>query len=713
MASGQLRSAINQLRCLMGRPEASALKDAQLLENFVKKRDEASFEVLVWRHAAMVLSLCQRILRDSHAAEDAFQATFLVFARKAGSIGKRDAIGSWLYKVAYRIALRARTSSTNGNHILGSPTVDELPAPAASDDVVWRDLRPVLDEEIDRLPEKYRVPFILCYLEGQTNEEAAEQLGCPKGTVLSRLARGRQRLQSRLVRRGVVLTAAAVTAALAQHASAGSAPAGLVSSTIQAAIPFSAGQSVAGLIPVSAAALTQGVLRTSFLTKLKIATAALVALAALGTGAGWITHSVLADDSRPRTQDHESASRGPGDKGRGSDRRPDTGEKTTREAAAPPDVSGKVTDVAKDGKSFAILVPATTRGDEPSKAQVTLGDKTLVTYFGVGPDGAAPSADYSAEVKFAEKGKDLATGVVFRGAVAGYGRGGRNDISGRVIAVARGGKGLTLELPRDRSRPRDEEAPRAEYKFDDKTQLIFSGIARGGANLAEGLEARIQLDDPKGNVPLVVFLQGTQQAPDRSRPEADIAGKVLAVGKDEKSITVEMFPAAPKERGSAPAESKQLEIKLSDSAELAFFNVGRNGTTITAGFLVRIWLVPGSKDTAAKASFTGTVKERGTVLSGKVIGVGKDGRSVTVELAPTRSRERGEEPKEPTKTEIIISDRTRVSYYGVGPGEARPAEGLAVQVRLDEAGKEAWDITFTKEVARARKQDERPGRLER
>src|SRR5262249_30747917 len=156
----------------------------------------------------------------------AFQATFLVFARKAGSIGKREAVGSWLYKVAYRVALRLRAKTARWPAPPPCPApaqqfanaLDELPAAKAADDVLWHDLRPVLDEEIDRLPEKFRVPFVLCYLEGHTNEEAAEQLGCPKGTILSRLARGRERLRSRLVRRGVTLSIAGLAAALTQHA---------------------------------------------------------------------------------------------------------------------------------------------------------------------------------------------------------------------------------------------------------------------------------------------------------------------------------------------------------------------------------------------------------------------------------------------------------------------------------------------------------------
>src|SRR5206468_11352013 len=118
----------------------------------------------------------------------------------------------------------------------------ELPAPESVDEVLWRDLRPILDEEIDRLPEKYRTPFVLCYLEGHTNEEAAEQLGCPKGTILSRLARGRERLRSRLARRGLALSAGWMAASLCQNAAAAAAPAALVGSTVKAATLYAAGQ---------------------------------------------------------------------------------------------------------------------------------------------------------------------------------------------------------------------------------------------------------------------------------------------------------------------------------------------------------------------------------------------------------------------------------------------------------------------------------------
>src|SRR5262249_13760406 len=248
-----------------------------LVEDFVARGDEAAFEVLVWRHGAMVLRLCQRVLRDSHEAEDAFQATFLVFARKARAIGKGASVGSWLYKVAYRVALRLRgRRALRGAEALGRARRESEEGAG----YFSGDLRPVLDEEIRRLPEKYRAPFVLCYLESHTNEEAAEQLGCPRGTVLSRLARGRERLRWRLARRGVCLAAVLTCAAPA--------PAALVESTVKAAIPSAARNGLAGLVPASVAALTEGALHAMSLTKLKVAGTALLALAVLGPAVGLV-----------------------------------------------------------------------------------------------------------------------------------------------------------------------------------------------------------------------------------------------------------------------------------------------------------------------------------------------------------------------------------------------------------------------------------------
>ena len=221
-------------------PEAfeAPLGDAALLERFIHNDDQAAFEVLLGRHGGMVMGLLRRLSLQEADAEDAFQATFLTLVRKAGSIGKRDALASWLYKVAFRIALdvreRAKKRQTKEQALTGSE-----PAPMEKDVAAFWSL---LDAEALRLPEKYRVPFVLCHLQGQSLEQAAAQLGCPVGTVGTRLARAREFLRTRLARRGLVLTAAAVASYLGagQAAQAAVAPATL-HGTLQLVLNFRKG----------------------------------------------------------------------------------------------------------------------------------------------------------------------------------------------------------------------------------------------------------------------------------------------------------------------------------------------------------------------------------------------------------------------------------------------------------------------------------------
>jgi RNA polymerase sigma factor (sigma-70 family) len=198
---------LQHLRRLIGCPRSASVPDQQLLERFLNNRDDAAFELLVWRHGPMVLNVCGRVLNDDHLAEDAFQATFLKLARKAASITDGESISSWLYKVAFRTALRTQEQAQH--HSQHEQPLGDLPVtcpgPGPDDEAAWRELRPVLDEEVRRLPEIYRSVFILCCLQGLTNEQAAQELGCPKGTVLSRLARARERLRKRLSRRGLAV----------------------------------------------------------------------------------------------------------------------------------------------------------------------------------------------------------------------------------------------------------------------------------------------------------------------------------------------------------------------------------------------------------------------------------------------------------------------------------------------------------------------------
>ena len=291
---GRLDSLVRRLRRTVASP-ADAASDASLLERFVASRDEAAFEVLLWRHGPMVLGVCRRMLRCAQDAEDAFQAAFLLLARKAASIRRREAVAGWLYRTACRVALRPARRRGDIRQPCRWRGADGAGRRAR---FVWRDLRPVLDEEVRRLPDKYRLPIILCYFRGRTHAEAARELGCPRGTVGVRLQRARELLRGRLTRRGLAPTTAALGGLAARTASA-AAPAALVHPTLKAALLFAAGNAVAAAASARAVALTQGVLKTMFLSKLKVTAAVVLLVAAAGTGAGLLASHAAARSDGP------------------------------------------------------------------------------------------------------------------------------------------------------------------------------------------------------------------------------------------------------------------------------------------------------------------------------------------------------------------------------------------------------------------------------
>lgn len=272
MSEGQRSTLLAYLRRLVG-SAASDSSDAELLERFAAQRDEAAFEALLRRHGPLVWNVCRRVLGEEHAAEDAFQATFLVLVRKAQSVGKRASIRSWLHGVALRVALRAKQQEQ-----LRRRREQETPI-RQSEEASWQDVRSILYEEIQRLPEKYRLPIILCYLEGQTNDEAARLLNCPRGTIATRLARARERLRIRLLRRGVTLSALALAALLTDNAMSAAIPPLLLAQTVKAALM--------GTASISITTLTEGALHAMFLSKIKmIATFVLMVSAIGGVGIG-------------------------------------------------------------------------------------------------------------------------------------------------------------------------------------------------------------------------------------------------------------------------------------------------------------------------------------------------------------------------------------------------------------------------------------------
>jgi RNA polymerase sigma factor (sigma-70 family) len=280
------------------RPEGAGLTDGQLLRHYVTRRDEAAFAVLVRRHGSMVLALCRRMLRHAEDAEDAFQATFVILARKGHRIAGRQMIGGWLHGVAYRVALDVRRRAARRQ--AKEHQVKDMPHPPALPEEMSQDLLGVLDRELARLPDKYRLPVVLCELEGRSRKEAARQLGLPEGTLSSRLATARKTLARRMAGYGAAVTAASLGTLFASEAGAACVPASLLSSTVRAA---------GGVYPASVAALAEGVLKAMLLAKIKPTALVLVVVACLGVGGGALRYAAAGAEPGPKTNRPPAAAR--------------------------------------------------------------------------------------------------------------------------------------------------------------------------------------------------------------------------------------------------------------------------------------------------------------------------------------------------------------------------------------------------------------------
>jgi RNA polymerase sigma factor (sigma-70 family) len=292
MASTTLQTVIHHLQSVAGPWEAGRLTDAELLERIVPDHDRAALEVLVWRHGPLVLKVCRRILRREQDVDDAFQATFLTFLRKVGSIHKREAVGSWLYKVAYRTALEAKALAAR--RAARETSEVETLAARSTEDLARRGLGQALDEEVSRLPDKYRVPLVLYHLEGKTSGEVARQVGCPEATLRTRLARARERLRVRLVRRGLALSSGLLVVELAGNA-ATAVPLRLVDATLEAAARFATGKAgMTGAAGERVATLAGNVLQSLFLNTLKKVTVAVLLLGVVAAGTGLSLRQALA-----------------------------------------------------------------------------------------------------------------------------------------------------------------------------------------------------------------------------------------------------------------------------------------------------------------------------------------------------------------------------------------------------------------------------------
>jgi RNA polymerase sigma factor (sigma-70 family) len=290
-------STFGHLHTVFAGGTVAGMSDGLLLERFVAARDGRAFEAIVARHGPLVLGVCRRMLGDRSDVEDAFQATFLILVRKAGLLRDRERLGPWLYGVAHRVATRARAQRTSRRHHERRAGGNASVEPTA--DLERRELLAMLDDEVTRLPERYRAVLVLCDLEDHTHEEAARELGCPLGTVKSRLDGARKRLRSRLLARGVAPSAVALPAGLRPGAASAAVPERLLALTVESALRSVASRATAaGAVSASVATLTEGVLTTMFLSRLKTLGAILLAAGTCAAGLGVVAQT----PSEPKEQ---------------------------------------------------------------------------------------------------------------------------------------------------------------------------------------------------------------------------------------------------------------------------------------------------------------------------------------------------------------------------------------------------------------------------
>jgi len=281
MGQETINDVLRYLHRLCEADDARDLHDSELLKRFLERHEETAFAILVCRHGPMVLSVCQRILHDAHAAEDAFQATFLVLVRRSTAIRKHGSVGCWLHGVAQRIALRARAQSAAQSN--RARRINPMPGTDTLDELTWHELRTIIDEEIGALAEKHRAPVVLCYLEGKSYDQAARELGWPKSSLASRLTQARDVLRERLVQRGICLSAAGLAVGLTERATGAALPALLTIHTVKAAILYSAGKITAGMsVSSQAITLAEDAMKGMLGFKTKVVAAVFTALVLAG-----------------------------------------------------------------------------------------------------------------------------------------------------------------------------------------------------------------------------------------------------------------------------------------------------------------------------------------------------------------------------------------------------------------------------------------------
>lgn len=522
MVSGRPSTLGRQLRRIVIATDARAMSDGDLLDCFVTGGDEAAFEALVRRHGPMVLGVCRRVLHDPHEADDAFQATFVVLLRKCGSLAQPELLGNWLYGVAFRTAreVRNRAARRRARELQAVPVEESAPSSE------WDDVRPVLDEELNKLPAKYRIPVVLCDLQSKSRKEVARQIGCPEGTLSSRLARAHDLLRRRLLRRGLALSGGWLAVGLSSGVATAALPPSLVLNTVKAALAVSVADAVGvGVLSAPVAALVEGVMQAMFLSKVKLTAAVLLTVGMVGVSVGVLTHRALADRPAAGAADDKKPERA----------EPARGEREAgRERPAGPSVQGMLKTVDVDKNTVTVTV----RHEDGMVADHTIAvPKDAKVVLAKGPGALSdlkPRMRVAVQLTADEKSvvaiKELAGGD--EPARAGREEE-RPNIAGQVKSVDAAKNTITITIRRDGQEPADQTlnvAPNANVTVPNK---------EGGklGDVVAGMRVALTVDAGKQLVTSVRADAGPRAEP-RRQPTLPAVFQSADVAKGTISVTI-------------------------------------------------------------------------------------------------------------------------------------------------------------------------------
>ncbi len=626
---------LEAVRKTFDRVRDAAGGDGELLTRYRQQRDQEAFGSLVRRHGPMVLGVCRRVLRDSHAADDAFQATFLVLAKKADRVRPPDRLAPWLYGVATRTAMKARGREVRRQQVERAYAIEaQNRAPAADEP----DLLPVIDEQLNALPEKYRTPLVLCALQGLNKTEVAERLGLPEGTVSSRLARAREMLRDRLTRRGMVVPAAALGTLLTADALHAAVPPALAASAAEVATGTA-------LVSPTVLALTHEVLRSMTLLKLKAlcAVATVVAL----TGGGFGLYAIPADDKKPAGA--KPAVKPDGEK-------PKPAAKPDGEKPKPANPDGDKPKPAPDGEKKPGKVGGRVAGVDTKEHAIMIafkGDNGIVEkLFPVAKD-AKVFID-GKDAKLADVPKNSTAALVLA-----PGKEGVQPTATEVHITGSTVSGIIKQADTTTIVLESEKKPQS-FAITAGTQVTVNGKAAKPADLKAGDKVVITLTANEKSV--LTVAGGTKPgdgekpkpAPDGEKKPGKFGGKVASLDPATRTVTVTI-----KSEGGG----KEVVVKLTTDAKIVVDGKEAKFDAIQKGAFATFALVA-AKDgqpreatevTVAGATFTGVIKQIDTAA----VTLGTEKAERVVKLAPGAKVLIGE--KEGKLADLKVGDKVTVT----------------------------------------------------